>query len=81
MRQTVLVGRIGPAFNGAEIIGHGSAAMSISADNMKCQTLGADYVRTVRRYALNALMQSIAENMTQYDAYRFDVATNDGVFR
>lgn len=81
MRQTVLVGKIGPAFNGGEIRAHGSVSMPIHSDNLKCQTLGAGYVRAVRTYALSAMVNVIADNMTQHDAYRFDVATNDGMFR
>ena len=79
-RNLVLVGKIGPAFNGGEIRAQGEVSMPIHADNLRCQTLGAGYVRAVRTYALSAMINVIADNMAQHDAYRFDVA-NDGTFR
>lgn len=69
-RNVVLVGKIGPAFNGGEIRAHGSVTYGMS-----------QYSRITREYALSMMVDVIADNMAQYDAYRFDVATNDGVFR
>lgn len=74
-RELVLVGKIGPAFNAVTVIGHGSAAARYPRNPHP------DAQRSNVGFLLEACFCSIADNMAQHGAYRFDVATNDGMFR
>jgi hypothetical protein len=62
-RTTVLVGKIGPAFNGGEIASHGSASMRIDEFN---------WFHINRAYTLAVLFESMDGNLAQANEYVFD---------
>lgn len=75
-RTLALVGKIGPAFNGAEVHAYGKAFMPIEAENFESgweEWVGRS-VKELRTQTIDMLFNVIADNMDTGYQYRYDTA-------